>query len=187
LKKLIISLLKFAIRTDKPLLFNPMELIDEIVGNGKEINAFQMSCRAIIVSLLAFGIIRIAGRRSFGIRTPVDNMIVILLGSILSRTIVGASPFFPTIMAGFTIAVLHRFVGWLTVHYKRFGELLEGNKILLYEKGHFMEDNMKRALVCEEVIMQGIRKAVKTEQLDAVEKVYLDRSGEISVVKKSNT
>lgn len=162
-----------------------MEIIDEVFGNGKELTATQMSCRTVVVSLIAFLIIRIAGRRSFGIRTPVDNILVILLGSILSRAIVGASPFFPTVMAGFTIAALHRLVGWLTVHNKRFGELLEGNKILLYEKGHFMEDNMKRALVCEEVIMQGIRKAVKTEQLDAVEKVYLDRSGEISVIKKN--
>lgn len=161
-----------------------MEIIEEVFGNGKELTAFQMSCRAVAVSLIAFVVIRISGRRSFGIGTPVDNITAILLGAILSRAIVGSSPFFPTIMAAFTIAVLHRLVGWLTVHNKRFGEILEGNKILLYEKGHFMEDNMKRALVCEEVIMQGIRKAVKTEKLDAVEKVYLDRSGEISVIKK---
>ena len=163
-----------------------MEIMDEIVGNGQELNALQMSCRALIVSLVAFLVIRVAGRRSFGVRTPVDNIIVILLGAILSRAIVGASPFFPTVMAGFTIAVLHRFVGWLTVHNKRFGELLEGNKILLFKNGKFKESNMKRALVCEEVIRQGVRKAAMTDKLDEIEKVYIDRSGEISVIKKDN-
>ncbi|MFN8349132.1 MAG: DUF421 domain-containing protein [Spirosomataceae bacterium] len=161
-----------------------VEVVDRIFGEGEAINAWQMSCRAMAVSLVAFLIIRIAGRRSFGIRTPVDNITAILLGAILSRAIVGASPFFPTVMASLTIAVLHRAVGWLTVHNDRFGELLEGNKILLYKDGKFQEDNMKRALVCEELNRQGVRQAAKTEQLEEIEKVYLDRNGEISVVKK---
>lgn len=38
------------------------------------------------------------------------------------------------------------------------------------------------------VVIVGVcRESVKTEQLDAIEKVYLDRSGEISVVKKSHS
>jgi uncharacterized membrane protein YcaP (DUF421 family) len=162
-----------------------MDLIKEIFGEGKDLNVIQMSSRGIVVFIIAFVLIRISGRRSFGIRTPLDNIITISLGAILSRAIVGASSFLPVIVCCFVIVLLHRFFGWLIVRHKAFGRFVEGDKIELYKNGEFIKSNLQRGLVCEEDIMQGIRKSALTEDLEKVEKVYIERNGEISTIKKA--
>ena len=43
---------------------------------------------------------------------------------------------------------------------------------------------MEKGLVCMEDIMQGVRKSALTEDMEKIEKVYLERNGEISAIKK---
>ncbi|MEZ2335322.1 DUF421 domain-containing protein [Mucilaginibacter sp. RCC_168] len=161
-----------------------MELITTIFGEGKDLNTLQMSSRGIVVFFIALVLIRISGRRSFGVRTPLDNIVTISLGAVLSRAIVGASAFVPVIITCFVIVLLHRIFGWLIVHHRKFGRFIEGDKIPLFQEGKFMKDNLDKALVCEEDIMQGVRKSALTEDLGQIEKVYMERNGDISPTKK---
>ncbi|WP_419698781.1 DUF421 domain-containing protein [Mucilaginibacter sp. NFX135] len=161
-----------------------MELITTIFGEGKDLNTLQMSSRGIVVFFIALILIRISGRRSFGVRTPLDNIITISLGAVLSRAIVGASAFVPVIITCFVMVLLHRIFGWLIVHYRKFGRFIEGDKIPLFQEGKFIKDNLDKALVCEEDIMQGVRKSALTEDLGQIEKVYMERNGDISPIKK---
>ena len=62
--------------------------------------------------------------------------------------------------------------------------MVEGDKILLFKEGHFIGENINKALVCEEDIMQGIRRTALTDDLNKIEKVYMERNGEISAIKK---
>ncbi len=158
-----------------------------IFGEGKELNALQMSCRGITMFLLALIIIRLSGRRSFGLRTPLDNIISILMGAILSRAVVGASPFVPIVVTCFVVALLHRAFGWLTVRYPAFGRFVEGEKIMLFEKGRFIDDHLKRVQVCREDVMQGVRKSALTEDMEKIDHIYIERNGEISAIKKETT
>lgn len=161
-----------------------METLQEIFSLETELTALQMACRATAIFFIAFILIRVAGRRSFGIRTPIDNIIVILLGAILSRAVVGSSPFIPIIFASFILCVLHRIFGWLFTHYESFGRMVEGEKIILYANGKFLKENMKRGLVREEDIMQGVRKATLLDSIEDIDKIYLEHNGEISLIKK---
>jgi uncharacterized membrane protein YcaP (DUF421 family) len=161
-----------------------MELFLKIFGEDKNIDTLQMCCRSIVVFLIALILIRISGRRSFGVRTPLDNIILILLGATLSRTIVGASPFVPVVVACFVIVLLHRFLGWMISRSKKFSKTMEGNKILLFDNNQFIDENLKRALLCREDIMQGVRKSALTDDLGEIDKIYIERNGEISAIKK---
>lgn len=156
----------------------------QLFGEGEHLNALQMSSRGIAMFVIALVLIRVSGRRSFGVRTPLDNIIVISLGAIMSRAVVGASPYVPVMVCCFVIVLLHRFIGWLIANSKPFGRVIEGEKILLFEDGVFQKENMKKALVCQEDLMQGVRKSALTEDMDKIEKVYMERNGEISAIKK---
>jgi uncharacterized membrane protein YcaP (DUF421 family) len=161
-----------------------METITTIFGDGKDLNALQMSSRGGVMFFVAFLLIRISGRRSFGIRTPLDNIITISLGAILSRAVVGASPYIPVIICCLVIVLLHRCFGWLIVHHKGFGRFVDGDKIPLFENEKFNQSNMEKGLVCQEDIMQGVRKSALTEDMGGIEKVYMERNGEISAIRK---
>jgi len=161
-----------------------MEIFIKIFGEGKDLNALQMSSRGVVMFFIALVLIRVSGRRSFGVRTPLDNIITISLGAIMSRAVVGASDFVPVVVCCFVIVILHRLVGWLIANSKPFGRFIEGEKILLFEHGQFLKQNMKKALVCQEDLMQGVRKSALTEDMDKIEKVYMERNGDISAIKK---
>ncbi|REC50205.1 DUF421 domain-containing protein [Chryseobacterium pennipullorum] len=161
-----------------------MHILEKIWGVGDSPDSLQMVIRGITVFILALLFIRISGRRSFGIGSPVDNIIVILLGAILSRAVVGASPFVPVAVTCLAIVVLHRFISWLKSRSVRFTEAIEGKKILVFEDGRFLQSNMNRALICKEDILQGIRKSALTDDLSLIKAVYIEHTGEITVVRK---
>jgi uncharacterized membrane protein YcaP (DUF421 family) len=161
-----------------------MKQIIEIFGEGKDLNMLQMGARGIIIFVAALVLIRISGRRSFGIKTPMDTIVALLLGAMLSRAVAGVSPFWPVVFTCFIIAVLHRLFGLLMVYNSRLSSIIDGEKIVLFRDQQFIAENMKRALVCKEDIMQGVRKVAKTERLDKIDKIYIETNGEITVINK---
>lgn len=162
-----------------------MDLIHQIFGQGKDLDALQMSSRGVVVLLISLALVRVSGRRSFGLHTPLDNIITISLGAILSRAVVGASPFIPVVVCCFVIVIFHRCLGWLIAGSKRFSRFVEGSKILLFNNGHVNQKNMRKALLCEEDMMEGVRKSALTDDMDKIDRVYIERNGDISAIRKN--
>lgn len=161
-----------------------METLNKIFGTGEDMSAVQMMCRAAAIFFIALALIRISGRRSFGIRTAFDNIIMILLGAILARAVTGISPFVPTISACLVIVVLHRLLGAVMVVNEPISKFVDGEKIVLYENGRFDESKMIRALVGKEDIYHAVRKNLHTVSLETIDTIYMERDGEISIVTK---
>lgn len=112
-----------------------MHILETMWGSGTSLNSFQMGIRGIIVFIIALLLIRISGRRSFGIRSPLDNIIVILLGAVLSRAVVGASPFIPVVSTCLTIVVLHRLMSWIKIKRIFYNTMIDGKKIMVFKDG----------------------------------------------------
>jgi len=163
-----------------------MDTIHEIFGQGDKLTLLNMCCRTILIFFICLFFIRLSGRRSFGMSMPFDNVITILLGAILSRAIVGASPFFSTIAAGATIAVLHRACAWIGLYSDRFGKIIKGDAVLIYEKEKLIEENMKKCMVTKKDLIEEIRLNSNTESFEHIKKIYVERDGQISIVKKQN-
>jgi uncharacterized membrane protein YcaP (DUF421 family) len=162
-----------------------MNVLVQIFGEGKDLGALQMSARAVAVFFFALIFIRISGRRSFGIRTPLDNIIVVLLGAVLSRAVTGASALGPTICASLALVSVHRLFALLLVRNARVKGFVEGEKILLFRDGKFIKDNLRRGLVSEEDVLQGLREVLQTDNVEGISRIYIERDGEISAIKKS--
>lgn len=161
-----------------------MDTLIQIFGEGKELSILQMISRGIIIFLITLGLLRISGRRSFGLRHPLDNIIAITLGSILSRAIVGASPFLPVVLTSLVVVSLHRILGWLILRNQRIERTIQGRKILLYADDKFLDKNMERALTSKEDVMESVREATHSEQLNNIATVYMERNGKITIIKK---
>lgn len=68
--------------------------------------------------------------------------------------------------------------------FSRVGRLVEGNHILVFEDGRFIDQHLKRGLLTQEDIMEGVRKSALTEDMSKIDKVYLERNGDISPILK---
>ena len=143
-----------------------------------------MSARSVVVFIIALVLIRISGRRSFSLHSPLDNIITLYSELCLSRAIVGASGFFPVIASCTVLVIIHRLCAYGMVHSPAFSKLVSGEKILLFKEGDFIKQNIDKALICREEILQEVRKAALTENLDQIEKIYMERNGEVNSVKK---
>ncbi|HET9137313.1 MAG TPA: YetF domain-containing protein [Candidatus Kapabacteria bacterium] len=159
-------------------------MIEELFGSSRDLSILQMADRAVVVFLLALIFIRIAGIRAFGMKSAFDNIIILLLGAILSRVVVGASEAVSTTIACFVIVFLHRLFGLLSVYSTKFGYLVKGKRVLLYQDGKLMKRNMNLNMISEHDLMEGVRLQGHVDDLRDIKEVYLERNGHISIIKK---
>ena len=158
--------------------------ISEIFGSGQDLTPLQMAARAFVMFFIALLLIRIAGMRVFGIKTAFDNILVIMLGAILSRGVVGASPFLSTVAAAAAMILIHKVLAWLAMKYTWVGKIVKGYRRSLYHNGEIREDNLKKTAISKDDLMEGVRLEINTNSLDEVEQIFIEKTGEISVVKK---
>jgi uncharacterized membrane protein YcaP (DUF421 family) len=151
-----------------------------LFGDGPDLDPLQMAMRAVAVFVLAFAMIRVSGRRSIGQHRVFDACTTVLLGAVLSRAVVGASPFWATMAAGLTIVVLHRLVAMASVRWPGFESLVSGDKRVLVREGRRDESEMRKALITPRDIDEAVRKRTGDETAPLVRAV-LERDGEITV------
>ena len=151
-------------------------------GSGEDLDALQMSLRALAVFGLALALVRISGRRSFGQGSAFDTCVAVLIGAVLSRAIVGASAFWPTIAAGTMLVVLHRLIGVASLRSTWLETLIKGRPIWLVRDGRVDEACLRRALITRADLEEAIRKATGDTRPEAVASAVLERNGEITVV-----
>lgn len=161
-----------------------MGLLETVFGHGKDLDSLQMVCRAIVAFFITLGFIRIAGIRTFGKKTAFDNVIVIMLGSIFSRVVVGASPFIPTTLGCLAFVLVHRLLAWVALYSDMVGWLVKGQASSLYADGKRNERNMRAARVSEKDLRESIRQKINEDSLDNVKEIIQERNGEVSVVRK---
>ncbi|MCW3107871.1 MAG: hypothetical protein JWQ09_2377 [Segetibacter sp.] len=161
-----------------------MDIITQIFGEGKELNSLQIGSRTIVMFIIALIFIRIAGKKTFGKNSAFDNIIIIMLGAILSRGVVGASPFFGVVISGLAMVLMTRLISWISIHNKTFSLLVKGQHKCLYEKGIIEQHNLSKSLLSENDLMEGVRLEANTNSLEDIEEVFLECSGDLSVIKK---
>lgn len=165
-------------------------MLHNILGSGVDAadrNTIQVCVRAILVFMFAVAMVRVAKRRFLSDMTALDIILGIILGSILSRTINGPSPLFPTLFASFLLVMLHRALGRLSYYSKWFSTLVKGNSITLFENGTRVHGVLRQHHTSEEDLLQGLRSEGGISSLEEARTVTLERSGKISVVRKTCT
>jgi len=158
-------------------------MLEDLIGSVN-LSPLQMAIRAFFIFIIALILIRIAGIRAFGMKSAFDNIIILLLGAILSRAVYSSDSVAGILLASLVIVLMHRLFAILSVHSDTFGRLIKGDKTLLFRDGRTIEKNMSRSLISHKDLDEGIRMEGNVESREAIKAAYLERSGHISVIKK---
>lgn len=156
-------------------------------ADSHTITAVQMTTRAVLIFFAALALLRLSGPRTFGGSTAFDMVIKIMLGAIMSRAVVAASPFGGTLLASLVFVLLHRVLAWASYHYDWVGKLVKGQVYLLAEKGQAKPEQLQRLNLSENDLREGLHENGNVGELPQTEAVYLERDGSISVVKQQPT
>jgi uncharacterized membrane protein YcaP (DUF421 family) len=153
-------------------------------GEGDELGPLAMALRALVMFWLLLALLRAGGRRSFGRKSSFDNVVVMMLGAVAARGVVGASPFGSTLGACAVVVLTHRLIGRLCVTQPWLGKLLEGEPVPLYVGGKLLPDNLKRATISEADLLESHRLERQSEGLSPSVDAMMERNGRISFVER---
>ncbi len=161
-----------------------MSTADHIFGlEAQQLSTLQMLARALVVFFAGWVLIRFAGVRTLGRVTAFDQLTLLIIGSILGRSVISGQNFFGCLAASVLITFLQRVMSWLMYRSKAVGRVFKGAPIPLMRHGRMHERNMARTLVTEEDIEEALHTHLQREDTDGVQDVYLERSGHISFIR----
>ncbi len=161
-----------------------IETIQHVTGDSiGRIGVSEMTVRAVIV--FAYGLLlgRFAFTRAFGKWSPPDILVTVVVGSNLSRTLTGPAPLVPTLVATTVLVAAYWIVSRLASAWPPLDWLFKGRAILLVRGGELDSAALRRAALSHSDVEEALReRGFRT--LDDVEESYLERNGQISVLRR---
>ena len=171
--------------------FLAMKIFYDFVGpllgldaEPKDLTFTQISLRGIIIFLITLVMVRLSSKRSLAEKTAFDAILLVILASILSRAINGTAGFFTSIGGGFVLVFLHRVFAWLACRSHAFGKLIKGCPEIIVENGKPVLAMMRRNLISQHDLEEDLRLEAKTEEFADIQVALIERSGDISFIKK---
>ncbi|OXT15846.1 hypothetical protein B9K06_18885 [Bacillus sp. OG2] len=153
-------------------------------------NSWDHIYRTVIVGvcsyLLLILVLRISGKRTLSKMNAFDLIVTVALGSTLATILLNKKVALTEGFVAFCVLIgLQYLVAWTSVHSKTVSKLIKSNPTLLYYKGSYLHDEMKKERVLEVEILQAAR-SQGLSSLEQAEAVVLESDGSFSVIKKSD-
>jgi len=162
-------------------------LVGPLLGLGvepKELTFLQISIRGIIVFVATLLMIRLGHKRSLARKTPFDAVLIVILASVLSRAINGSAAFFATLGGSVVIVLIHRLFAFIAYHSHAFGILIKGRPEVIVENGNLVMGTMRRNHISKHDLEEDLRLDAELENISRVQVARVERSGDISFIKK---
>jgi uncharacterized membrane protein YcaP (DUF421 family) len=141
--------------------------------------------RAIALYVFMIFIMRVIGRRELSSMTPFDLVLLIILGDAIQQgltqddySVTGA------VLAIGTIASLQVFTSYLSYRWGAARKVLEGEPIVLVERGQIVQHNLKRERMTESEVAEEARQQ-QIASIAEIEWAILEANGSISFIKKN--
>lgn len=161
--------------------------LQTLLGLGvepKDLTFVQISLRGIIVFIATLTMVRLGHKRSLSHKTPFDAVLLVILASVLSRAINGSAAFFATLGGGAVLVLLHRAFAHLAYHSHAFGILVKGKPDIIVRDGQRDLRMMRRNHISEHDLEEDMRLDAHIDDLSKVRLARVERSGNISFLKK---
>jgi uncharacterized membrane protein YcaP (DUF421 family) len=165
------------------------DFVGPLLGLGaepKDLTFTQISLRGVIIFLITLVMVRLSSKRSLAEKTAFDAVLLVILASILSRAINGTAGFFTSIGGGFVLVFLHRFFSWIACRSHGFGKLIKGCPDIIVENGKPLFAMMRRNLISQHDLEEDLRLDAKVEDISEIRRARVERSGDISFIKRDS-
>jgi uncharacterized membrane protein YcaP (DUF421 family) len=140
--------------------------------------------RAIFLFIFVWVITRAVGRRELSTLEPFDLILLIVLGDLIQQGVT-QNDFSVTgaMLAGGTIGLMTIFFSWLNFRSSRAGDVLEGDPVIIVERGKPIDRNLRRNRITHEELAAQAR-LKQFAHIEDIEWAVLETSGQISFIPK---
>jgi uncharacterized membrane protein YcaP (DUF421 family) len=165
-------------------LWHSFETLLGLSVEPKNLTFVQISLRGIIVFIATLAMVRLGHKRSLSHKTPFDAVLLVILASVLSRAINGSAAFFATLGGGVVLVLLHRLFAHLAYYSHGFGILVKGKPDIIVREGECDFRMMRRNHISTHDLEEDMRLDANLDDLSKVRLARVERSGNISFIKK---
>ena len=140
--------------------------------------------RAAVLFVFVWFVTRAVGRRELSTLEPFDLILLVVLGDLVQQGVT-QNDFSVTgaMLAGGTMAVMTVLFSWLAFRFPKVQPILEGDPVVLVERGKAIERNLKaNRITLEELAAQA--RLQQIAHIEDVEWGVLETSGNISFIPK---
>ena len=135
---------------------------------------------ACYVSLIVM--LRASGKRTLSKMNMFDWVVTVAMGSVMASTLVSDGVSYAQGVMAFATLILAQFiVTFLSVRSKGFEKLVKSSPTILYYKGRYLEDAMRRERVPKSEVLGAIRQSGQGAPAE-IAAVLLESSGELIVM-----
>jgi uncharacterized membrane protein YcaP (DUF421 family) len=141
--------------------------------------------RAVVLFLFVWLVTRAVGRRELSTLQPFDLILLIVIGDLIQQ---GVTQNDVSVTGGMlavgTVAAMTVLFSWLAFRFPRVQPVLEGDPVILVERGRAIDRNLRmNRITMEELAAQA--RLQQIAHLDDIDWAVLETSGNISFIPKS--
>jgi len=142
--------------------------------------------RAAVAFLFVYLLTRVIGRRELSSMQPFDLIMLVMIGDLVQQGVT-QNDFSVTgaMLAGGTFALMTVLLSWLGFRFTRLQPILEGDPVIIVERGNPVERNLRRNRITLEEVAAQARIQQGIAHIEDVEWAVLETSGQISFIKKA--
>lgn len=142
--------------------------------------------RTLLVGVCAYlslvVLLHVSGKRTLSKLNAFDLVITVAFGSTLASALTSQRVSLAQCVAAFALLVIMQFIlTWLAVRSKKVESLIKASPTLLFYKGSFLQDVLKKQRVTEEEIRAVVRKNGHAS-IDTIAAVVMETDGTFSVI-----
>ncbi len=146
--------------------------------------------RVLVVGVCAYValvcLLRVSGKRTLSKLNAFDLVVTVALGSTLATVLLSKDVALAEGALAFVLLIGLQFaVAWLSARSPAVGRLVKSDPTLLFYRGEFLRDAMRRERVTEGEVLAAVREQ-GVAAVEHVEAVVLETAGTMSVRKKSD-
>ena len=141
--------------------------------------------RAVVMFLFVWLVTRAVGRRELSTLQPFDLILLIVIGDLIQQGVT-QNDFSVTgaMLAVGTVGAMTVLFSWLAFRFPRVQPVLEGDPVILVERGKTIERNLRMNRITREELASQAR-LQQIAHLDDIDWAVLETSGNISFIPKS--
>ncbi|PAY17202.1 hypothetical protein CKO51_23005 [Rhodopirellula sp. SM50] len=142
--------------------------------------------RTLVIGTLAYValivLLRASGKRTLSKMNAFDFIVTIALGSTLASALISKDVSLLQGVAALGLLVLLQLVStWLAARYSWYSRLIKAEPTLLFFRGRYLHDAMRKQRVTEEEILAAMRQTGTTDPT-GVDAVIIETEGTLSVI-----
>lgn len=152
-----------------------------------QIPVLEKIIRPILVYIFLLIGLRMAGKRELAQLNSFDFVVLLTLSNTVQNAIIGNDT---SLSGGVIGAATLLFTNYIVVRFifkhHHLEAIVQGEPVVLIEKGRIVQENAKRETICEDELLAIIRHQ-GIEKIEEVERATLESSGAISVIPRHPT